>query len=66
MTEESLAIGASRAFLLSTSTPPNAIVYGMGLFSITAMMQTGAIVDALSFALISAGPRIPCPLPGLA
>jgi sodium-dependent dicarboxylate transporter 2/3/5 len=47
--------GASMAFLLPVSTPPNAIVYGSGCVPITAMLRHGAVLDLIGLAL---GPAI--------
>lgn len=58
--------GASLAFMLPISTPPNAIVYGTGLVPIRAMIGFGIVMDALGFLVILAGLRILCPLLGLA
>ena len=58
--------GASMAFMLPISTPPNAIVYGTGLVPIRAMLGFGVIMDVLGAVVIFAGLRILCPLLGLA
>jgi sodium-dependent dicarboxylate transporter 2/3/5 len=60
------AFGASMAFMLPISTPPNAIVYGTGLVPIRAMLGFGVIMDVLGAVIIFAGLRILCPLLGLA
>lgn len=57
-------LGASLAFMLPISTPPNAIVYGSGLVPITSMIRHGLIMDAVGFVLIFGGLRIMCPLLG--
>lgn len=59
-------LGASMAFMLPISTPPNAIVYGTGLVPIRAMLGFGVIMDVLGAVVIFAGLRILCPLLGLA
>jgi sodium-dependent dicarboxylate transporter 2/3/5 len=60
-----VAFGASMAYMLPISTPPNAIVYGSGLVPVTAMIRCGLLLDILSFAVILAGLRLLCPLLGL-
>ncbi len=60
-----VAFGASMAFMLPISTPPNAIVYGSGLVPITAMIRCGLLLDLVSFAIIVVGLRLLCPLLGL-
>lgn len=59
-------LGASLAFMLPISTPPNAIVYGTGLVPIRAMLGFGVIMDILGGITIFTGLRILCPLLGLA
>ena len=61
-----VCLGASMAFMLPISTPPNAIVYGSGLVPITAMLRFGIVLDALAFVIIVAGLRVLAPLLGLA
>ena len=58
-------LGASMAFMLPISTPPNAIVYGSGLVPITAMLRFGILLDGLAFVIIVAGLRVLAPLLGL-
>lgn len=58
------ALGASMAFLLPISTPPNAIVYGTGLVPITRMIRYGFILDIAAFVVIVLGLRLLCPLLG--
>jgi sodium-dependent dicarboxylate transporter 2/3/5 len=60
-----VALGASMAFMLPISTPPNAIVYGTGLVPITAMIRCGLLLDAASFLIIVFGLRLLCPVLGL-
>jgi sodium-dependent dicarboxylate transporter 2/3/5 len=60
-----VAFGASMAYMLPISTPPNAIVYGSGLVPVTAMIRCGLLLDLVSFAVILAGLRLLCPLLGL-
>jgi sodium-dependent dicarboxylate transporter 2/3/5 len=59
-------IGASYAFMLPVSTPPNAIVYGSGLVPITRMLRAGTILNLTGGLLIWASLRILLPLVGLA
>lgn len=59
-------LGASMAFMLPISTPPNAIVYASRLVPITAMIRHGVLMDICSFFIILAGLRLLCPLLGLA
>jgi sodium-dependent dicarboxylate transporter 2/3/5 len=58
-------LGASMAFMLPISTPPNAIVYGTGFVRITEMVKFGVLLDFLAFFVVLAGLRIMCPLLGL-
>ena len=60
-----VCLGASMAFMLPISTPPNAIVYGSGLVPITAMLRFGIVLDVLAFVIIVAGLRVLAPLLGL-
>ena len=60
-----IAFGASMAFMLPISTPPNAIVYGTGLVPVTAMLRCDLLLDAVSFVIILLGLRLLCPLLGL-
>jgi sodium-dependent dicarboxylate transporter 2/3/5 len=41
--------GASLAFMLPVSTPPNAIVYSSGHVPITSMVRYGLILDVIGF-----------------
>jgi solute carrier family 13 (sodium-dependent dicarboxylate transporter), member 2/3/5 len=45
-------MGASMAFLLPVSTPPNAIVYGSGLVPITQMIRHGFALDLAAAILV--------------
>ena len=58
-------LGASLAFVLPVSTPPNAIVYGSGRVSLLAMMRAGALFDLLGFGVILLLLWTLCPLLGL-
>ena len=59
-------IGASYAFMLPVSTPPNAIVYGSGLVPITRMLRAGMLLNLTGGLIIWGGLRILLPLVGLA
>ncbi|GJL54418.1 MAG: di- and tricarboxylate transporter [Nitrospirales bacterium] len=58
-------MGASLAFVLPVSTPPNAIVYGTGLVPVTSMVRAGVILDVLGGVLIFIMLKIFCPMLGL-
>lgn len=60
------ALGASLAFMLPVSTPPNAIVYGSGMVPIIKIISTGVYFDILSIIVIWTGLRLLLPLLGLA
>jgi sodium-dependent dicarboxylate transporter 2/3/5 len=45
-------LGASLAFMLPVSTPPNAIVYSSGHVPITSMIRHGVVLDMIGFVLI--------------
>jgi sodium-dependent dicarboxylate transporter 2/3/5 len=60
-----VCFGASMAFMLPISTPPNAIVYGTGLVPLPFMLRVGVLLDALSFFVILGTLRVLCPLLGL-
>ena len=55
-------VGASMAFMLPISTPPNAIVYGTGLVPITTMIRFGVAMDIVAFFIVLGGLRLLCPL----
>lgn len=57
-------LGASLAFMLPVSTPPNAIVYGSGRVHILAMLRAGVLVDAFGFVVVWGLLRLLCPLLG--
>jgi len=61
-----VALGASMAFMLPVSTPPNAIVYGSGCVPITAMVRHGAVLDLASAVIVPAGVLAGCWLLGMA
>ena len=58
-------MGASLAFVLPVSTPPNAIVYGTGLVPMTSMIRAGLILDVMGGIVIWGTLRVLCPLFGL-
>ncbi|MBE9042356.1 anion permease, partial [Oscillatoriales cyanobacterium LEGE 11467] len=47
------AISASCAFMLPVATPPNAIVYGTGQFSVNRMVREGLVLNLLGVVAIS-------------
>ncbi len=59
------ALGASMAFMLPVSTPPNAIVYGSGCVPITAMLRHGLVLDLVSCVVAPTGVLIACRVLGL-
>jgi sodium-dependent dicarboxylate transporter 2/3/5 len=61
-----VSLGASMAFMLPVSTPPNAIVYGTGLVPLPTMMRLGIVLDVATYVAILAWLRLMCPLLGLA
>jgi len=58
-------LGASLAFVLPVSTPPNAIVYGSGRVHLLQMMRAGILFDLLGFGVILLLLWLLCPLLGL-
>lgn len=48
-------LGTSMAFLLTVSTPPNAIVFGTGHLRLRDMVGAGIVADFLSLSLITGG-----------
>jgi sodium-dependent dicarboxylate transporter 2/3/5 len=58
-------LGASFAFILPVSTPPNAILYGSGLIPLLKMIRAGILLDITGFFIIWGGLYILCPLLGL-
>src|SRR5690606_24845744 len=61
-----VALGASMAFMLPVSTPPNAIVYGSGCVPLPAMMRHGAILDLASAIVVPATVLVTARLLGFA
>ena len=59
-------LGASYAFMMPVSTPPNAIVYGSGMVPITRMIRAGVLLNLSGGLVIWVGLRILLPLLGLA
>lgn len=59
------ALGASMAFMLPISTPPNAIVYGSGCVPITQMIRHGFVLDIISYLVVTVGVLFMCSLLGL-
>lgn len=57
-------LGASMAFMLPVSTPPNAIVYGTGRVPITTMISFGVLLDLVAFVVLLVGLWLLCPLFG--
>jgi solute carrier family 13 (sodium-dependent dicarboxylate transporter), member 2/3/5 len=47
-----IAFGASMAFMLPIATPPNAIAYGTGFFTIKQMARIGVVLNLVSTAVI--------------
>jgi solute carrier family 13 (sodium-dependent dicarboxylate transporter), member 2/3/5 len=59
------ALGASMAFMLPVSTPPNAIVYGSGCVPITKMLRHGTLLDLASCLIAPTGVLLACRVLGL-
>jgi sodium-dependent dicarboxylate transporter 2/3/5 len=47
------AMSASCAFMLPVATPPNAIVFGTGLVSMTGMVRIGLVMNVIGVALVT-------------
>ena len=60
-----VGLGASMAFMLPISTPPNAIVYGTGRVPITSMISCGVLLDAVMCLVVLAVLYVLCPVLGL-
>jgi len=48
-----VALAASCAFMLPVATPPNAIMYGSGLFTIPQMAKAGFVMNLIGIVLLS-------------
>jgi sodium-dependent dicarboxylate transporter 2/3/5 len=59
------AIGCSFAFMLPVSTPPNAIIYGSGLVSLTKMIKYGFWLEITGIIIIWVCVRFVAPFLGL-
>ncbi|HEU0034601.1 MAG TPA: DASS family sodium-coupled anion symporter [Kofleriaceae bacterium] len=57
-------MGASFGFMMPISTAPNALAYATGQVTVTQMVKTGIVFDALGFVLIVGVLRVICPLLG--
>jgi len=55
-------LGASLAFMLPVSTPPNAVVYGSGCVPLLQMLRHGFVVDVVSIVVIVAAVHWGAPL----
>jgi sodium-dependent dicarboxylate transporter 2/3/5 len=60
-----VAIGASMAFMLPVSTPPNAIVYGSGCVPLRSMLRHGSLLDLASAFIVPTGVLVMCNQLGL-
>ncbi|KAL4223849.1 hypothetical protein ACF0H5_017314 [Mactra antiquata] len=49
------AVATSYAFMLPVATPPNAMVYVLGYFSITELIRAGAVMNILSVVVLTVG-----------
>jgi sodium-dependent dicarboxylate transporter 2/3/5 len=56
------AMAASCAFMLPAATPPNAIVFGSGAFTLPQMLRAGVVIDLIGTLLISAAALLLLPL----
>ncbi len=46
-------VAASCAFMMPAATPPNAIVFGSGYFTIPQMVKAGAFINVIGLVLIT-------------
>jgi len=56
------AMAASCAFMLPAATPPNAILFGSGAFTLPQMLRAGVVIDLIGTLLISAATLLLLPL----
>lgn len=56
------ALAASMAFMLPVATPPNAIVFGSGLFSMSQMVRAGFWLNLLSIVVVTVAATLLVPL----
>ena len=49
----SATVAASCAFMLPVATPPNAIVYGSGKFTIATMMRAGFFINIVGILVVT-------------
>jgi sodium-dependent dicarboxylate transporter 2/3/5 len=61
-----VCLGASLAFMMPVSTPPNAIVYGTGFVPLPNMLRAGVFLNIIGAALVWLTLRLLCPLMGFA
>jgi sodium-dependent dicarboxylate transporter 2/3/5 len=47
-----VVLAASCGFMLPVSTPPNALFYGSGYFTVAQMARAGFLIDVLGAALV--------------
>ena len=48
-----VCLAASCAFMLPVATPPNAIVYGSGKFTIATMMRAGFVLNIIGIVVVT-------------
>ena len=61
-----VCLGASLAFMMPVSTPPNAIVYGTGFVPLPNMLRAGVFLNIIGAVLVWLTLRLLCPLVGFA